>query len=133
MCLEKAIRAVLIADEGVNALVASRIYPQRRPMGTDLPALIYQNVLSHQVESLDAQGVIRRTRLAIECLDNTYGDTKTLRDAVEAALNDYAGTEEDETIHSTRLESAVDIDEELEPAGSFGVFRTIMDYVIWHQ
>ena len=43
------------------------------------------------------------------------------------------GTLEGETINSLRLEMAVDIDETNEPAGEFGYFRTILDFVIWHQ
>ena len=133
MSLEKAVRAALIADSTVLGLVASRVYPQRRPQGSALPAIVYQNVFSHQVESLQTQAGIRRTRFAVEVIDKTYGDTKTLRDAVETALVNYTGTLQGETIHSLRLESAVDIDESNEPASQFGAFRTIMDFVIWHE
>jgi hypothetical protein len=133
MSLEKAVRATLVADSTVLGLVASRIYPQRRPQGTSLPALVYMNVHSHQTESLQTQTGIRRTRLAIESIGATYGSTKTLRDAVESALVNYTGTLEGETIYSIRLESVVDIDESTEPGSQFGAFRTIMDFVIWHE
>ena len=133
MSLEKAVRSVLTGDSTVAALVSSRVYPQRRPQGTALPALGYQNVFSQETESLAAQSGVRRTRLSVECLDDTYGDTKTLRDAVESALVNYAGTAQGETIHSLRLESAVDIDETNTPGSQFGVFRTILDFIIWHE
>lgn len=133
MSLEKAVRSILTADATVSSLVSSRVYPQRRPQGTALPALVYQNVFSHQTEAIDTQAGIRRTRLAIEAIDATYGDTKTLRDAVEAALVNYTGTTQGETIYSLRLESAVDIDESNDPGSQFGAFRTILDFVIWHE
>ena len=133
MSLEKAVRAILIADVTVTAIVSERVYPQRRPTGSALPAIVYQNVYSHQRECIGSQAGLRRTRFSIDVIDETYGDTKTLRDAVESALVNYTGTLQSETIHSLRLESAVDIDEENTPAGQFGVFRTILDFVIWHN
>ena len=133
MSLEKAVRSVLVNDATVAALVVARVYPQRRPMGTAVPALIYQNVTSETNQAVATQGGIKRTRLSVECIDRTYGGVKTLRNAVEAALINYTGTLEGETINSLRLEMAVDIDETNEPAGEFGSFRTILDFVIWHQ
>jgi gamma-glutamyltranspeptidase len=133
MSLEKAVRSILIADSTVTGLVASRVYPQRRPQGTAVPAIVYQNVFQATNEALATQGGIKRTRLSVEVFDKTYGATKTLRNAVESALINYTGTTEGETIDSLRLESAVDIDETNEPAGDFGYFRTILDFVIWHQ
>jgi len=133
MSLEKAVRSVLINDATVAGLVVARVYPQRRPQGSTLPAIVYQNVHSKQSESLQTQSSIRRTRLGVEAISATYGGTKTLRNAIESALVNYAGTLEGETIHSLRLESVVDIDETKEPASQFGAFRTIMDFVIWHE
>ena len=133
MSLEKAVRSILIADATVTGLVASRVYPQRRPMGTAVPAIVYSSVFQETNEALATQGGIKRTRLSVEVFDKTYGDTKTLRNAVESALINYTGTTQGETIDSLRLESAVDIDETNEPAGDFGYFRTILDFVIWHK
>lgn len=133
MSLEKAIRSVLINDATVASLVSTRVYPQRRPMGTSVPAVVYQTVFQETNQALETQAGIQRSRISIDCIDNTYGDTKTLRNAIQGALINYSGTLEGETIHSVRLESAVDIDEQNEPAGEFGFFRTILDFVIWHQ
>tara|TARA_R110002020_G_scaffold273792_1_gene488959 strand:+ start:7024 stop:7434 length:411 start_codon:yes stop_codon:yes gene_type:complete len=134
MSLEKGLRAILIADGTVNGLVASRIYPQRRPTGSSLPALTYQTVYQEITEALAEQAGLRRSRVSVECTDDTYGDTKTLRNAVTAALVDYNGTISGEIIDSIRLEAAVDLDEDLEPAsGSVGVFRTILDFIVFHQ
>ena len=133
MSLEKAVRSILIADGTVTGLVSSRVYPQRRPQGTAVPAIVYQNIFEETNEALSTQGWIKRTRLSVEVFDKTYGATKTLRNAVESALINYTGTTEGETIDSLRLESAVDLDELNEPASDFGYFRTILDFVIWHQ
>ena len=133
MSLEKAVREVLTDDATVSGLVSTRVYPQRRPTGTALPAIVYQNVFTHESEALDTQSGVRRTRMSIDVMDDTYGDTKTLRNAVETALVNYTGTLQSETIHSIRLESAVDLDLDRDPAGEFGAFRTVMDFVIWHE
>ena len=133
MSLEKAVRSILTSDETVSGLVSSRVYPQRRPQGSALPAIVYQNVFSEQSQAVATQAGIRRTRLSVDCISSTYGGVKTLRDAAEAALVNYSGTGSGETIHSLRLESAVDMDEVNEPGSQFGAFRTIMDFVIWHE
>lgn len=134
MSLEKGIRAILLADGTVSGLVSTRIFPQRRPTGTSLPALTYQTVFQEITEGLAEQGGLRRSRVSIECTDDTYGDTKTLRNAVTSALINYSDTISSEIIDSVRLESAIDIDEDLEPAsGSVGVFRTILDFIVYHQ
>jgi len=133
MSLEKAVRAVLLANGTVAGLVSTRVYPQRRPMGTAVPAVIYQTVFQETNQALATQAGLKRSRISVECIDNTYGDTKTLRDAVQTALINYSGTTSGETIHSLRLESAVDMDEVNEPAGEFGFFRTILDFIIWHE
>ena len=134
MSLEKGIRSILIADVTVSGLVSSRVYPQRRPQGTILPALTYRTVFQEITEALAEQTGLRRSRVSIDCADSTYGGNKTLRDAVTSALIDYNATISGEIIDSVRLEAAVDIDEDLEPAsGSVGVFRTILDFIIYHQ
>jgi hypothetical protein len=133
MSLEKAVRNILINDVPVAALVVARVYPQRRPQGTATPAIVYQNVFEDTNQALATQGGIKRTRMSVEVFDTTYGGTKTLRNAVETALINYTGTLEGSTIHSLRLESSVDMEELDVPAGDFGYFRTILDFVIWHQ
>jgi len=133
MSLEKAIRAVLIADGTTNLLVGARIYPHRRPKGSTLPAIVYQNVYSKMNESIADQSGNRRTRLSIDLLASSYSDVKALRTVVESALVNYTGTIESETIHSLRLESAVDIDETDTPGSQFSAFRTILDFIIWHN
>ena len=134
MSLEKGIRAILIAESDVTDIVSTRIYPQRRPQGTILPALTYRTVFQEITEALAEQTGLRRSRVSIDCADSTYGGNKTLRDAVTSALIDYNDTISNEIIDSIRLEAAVDIDEDLEPAsGSVGVFRTILDFIIYHQ
>ena len=134
MSLEKGIRAILLADGTVSGLVSTRIFPQRRPTGTALPAITYQTIYQEITEALADQSGLRRSRMSIECADDTYGDTKTLRNAVTAALVNYSDTISGEVIDSVRLEAAVDLEEDLEPAsGSVGVFRTILDFIIYHQ
>ena len=133
MSLEKAVRAILIADSTTNGLVSSRIYPQRRPQGTALPAIIYSNIFDHENESIQTQSGLRRARMSVELLSSTYSGVKTLRDAVESALINYTGTIGGATIKSSRLESSVDIDEDLNPASEFGTYRIIMDFIFWYE
>jgi len=133
MSLEKAVRAVLTSDSTVSSLVASRVYPMRRPQGSALPAIVYSNVFTEQNQSVATQSGIRRTRLSVDCISSTYGGVKTLRDAVESALVNYSGTGSGETIYSLRLESAVDLDQENIPGSQFGAFRVVMDFIAWHE
>tara|TARA_R100000995_G_scaffold17540_1_gene6965 strand:+ start:3000 stop:3401 length:402 start_codon:yes stop_codon:yes gene_type:complete len=133
MSLEKAVRAILIADGTTNGLVSSRIYPQRRPQGTALPAIIYSNIFDHETESLQTQSGLRRARMSVEVLATTYSGVKSLRNAVESALINYTGTTSGATIKSLRLESSVDQDEDLNPGSEFGAYRIILDFIIWYE
>tara|TARA_R100000655_G_scaffold99311_1_gene143115 strand:+ start:892 stop:1293 length:402 start_codon:yes stop_codon:yes gene_type:complete len=133
MSLEKAVRAILIADVTTNGLVSTRIYPQRRPQSTALPAIIYSNIFDHETESLQTQSGLRRARMSVEVLATTYSGVKSLRNAVESALINYTGTTSGATIKSVRLESSVDQDEDLNPASEFGAYRVILDFIIWYE
>ena len=133
MSLEKAVRNVLINDSDVSGDVSARVYPQRRPTGTALPCIVYQLVFQEITQSLATQSGIQRSRLSVEILASTYASMKTLVKNVEDALITYTGTVESEVIKSTRLESTADIDEVNDPSSQFGTYRTIMDFIIWHQ
>lgn len=132
MSVEQAIRSVLISDGSVVGVVSSRIYPQRRPMGTGLPCIVYQVVFQEISQALETQSGIERTRMSIEVMDDSYGVVKVVRDKIQTALINYKGTVSSEVIHSVRLESTVDIDEVNDPGSEFGTYRIVMDFVIWH-
>ena len=133
MSVEKAVRAILLDDAKTVAHVSSRIFPQRRPQGTPVPAIVYQNVFEEENQALAEQGGIKRTRLSLELFYNTYSGNKALIIVVVGALVNYTGEIEGTTIDNIRLENSIDIDETNTPGSDFGFFRTILDFVIWHQ
>ena len=42
--IEEALKGLLVANVGVNAVVAGRVYPVVHPQGASLPAIVYQRI-----------------------------------------------------------------------------------------
>lgn len=93
MRAEQALYALLAADAGIAARVASRIYPGQLPQGTLLPALVVEHVDSQPLPTIDAQAgfSLVQSRLQVTALAKTYTDQKAVLDAVRAALNYQRG------------------------------------------
>lgn len=132
MSIEKAARAILTADGTVSGLVATRVYPIKRPQGTALPAVIYELASETVNDALPSQGSLKRARLSVQSFASTYGGVKTLAAAIRAALINYNGTTSGATIDSLREEVVNDLGEERSPGSDEGVYRIVADYVAWY-
>lgn len=87
----EALVAALKDDTGVAALVGTRIYPVRLPIGTsfnesstDLPALVYQ-LITERVEA----GALRFPRFQLTAFAMTYESAHAVAEAVRDALDGY--------------------------------------------
>jgi hypothetical protein len=90
--IESAVRAVLLADPAVTALVGAgaeaRIYPLILPQGAAFPALTYQRVSSVTQYAQDGPGLARQ-RIQIDAWAMTYRAAKDLARAVRSALEGH--------------------------------------------
>ena len=107
MRAEKVIRTLLLADTGVTALVAARIYPAQLPQGTALPALIITHISTIELPTLDAQAAysLMRARIEVTAIASDYATQKNLLEAVRKACNYQRGTIAGVSVASVRRDT----------------------------
>jgi hypothetical protein len=92
--IEAALRAVLIANAGVTALVGTRVYVGILPQDPTYPALTIQPVGYNADNHLTDAGDLQWDRLQIDAWGETYAATHQLYKAAIDAINgnDFSGT-----------------------------------------
>lgn len=130
--IEKALRSVLIADSDVTDLVSSRIYPEHRQQGNDLPAVVYQLVNTESQNSVGGHASLTRATMSFDSIAVNYGGAKTLAEKVRQALMDYSGTSEGVVVSSCQHEGDSALIEDSQVAEDRGVSRIISDYTVWY-
>lgn len=83
--IEEALRTILLADPTLYALVGTRIYPVQLPLDCTLPALSYFQV------SEPFNRITGTPRFQIDIFSEDYTESKTVKGALEAALDGYSG------------------------------------------
>lgn len=87
--------SMLSSDEGVTALVATRIFPQvlqaEDPDGIPvLPAIAYHVITDRAEKSLDARSTsLRHRHVQVDCYALAYLEAQVIADAVESVLTAY--------------------------------------------
>lgn len=125
MAIEEDVRALLLAQAGIVALVGDRVWPALVPDSSDLPALGYFRVDTRRVYSHEGRSGLARPRFQLDCYAGTYAQVAALAAAVRAALDGwraFAGG------------GAAFVENEMDAtwlAGT-GRFRRLIDVVIWH-
>ncbi len=119
--MEIAVRAHLVADPTVSALVGTRVYPLVLPQGVAYPAIRYQRIDTPRTYSKAGYEGDSRPRLQIDCWATGYMDAKRLAEAVRAAMERYP--------------HAVCEDEQdgYEPEPAPPVYRRMLEFRIWHE
>jgi len=85
--MEEALRAMILADAGVSAIVGQRVYWGDRPQGEPVPAIVMlgiSQVAGHHMQGPD--GVTMR-RVQCDCYAETYLGSKMLERALKAAID----------------------------------------------
>lgn len=90
--IEYAVRARLLADPGVAALVGTKVSSQPLPQGTLPPAITFQVVsLNEAARTIDEGASPVRERIQIDCWGRTYTEAVNVESAVAGALNGFRG------------------------------------------
>lgn len=92
MHAEKALRALLMQDSAVVALVGDRAYPVELPEGCALPALVLDHVSTVDLATISAASYgLCRSRIQVMALASSYVLQKSLTAAVLAACRYQRG------------------------------------------
>ncbi len=87
MTIMEAVIGQLVADAGVGALVADRIYPGAAPQGATSPLIVVNTVSIVPGYADDGETGLDQTRIQIDCYASTYTASHTVSTAVRAALS----------------------------------------------
>lgn len=120
--------ATLNAHAGTAALVATRIFPVKRPQGAQLPAITYQQVSGPRPHAFGADPGITQPGIQITCWGRSYSEARALGKQVKAALDRKTGTLAGVTVHGCFREGDIDA-----YADGPQHFRTDIDYTISYQ
>ena len=99
--MEAGLISLLVANNGVHALVGGRIYPLLLPETPTLPAVTYQVISTVPVYSLDGAAGAQKVRIEFNAWANTYGECKQVSAAIRTTLESYRGALTDSTFVAT--------------------------------
>jgi hypothetical protein len=128
MTISEALRAFLLAQPSIAALVGTRIYPQVLPQKPAYPAITYAQVSGIRVRGLDGPTGRARPRIAVNSWGASHREMDAVASAVRAALDGYAGPMGDLVVDSAVLDNEIEFFEE-----DAGVHRKLQDYIISHE
>lgn len=128
MSLEEGIRAHLLADTGVAALVGTRVFHEDLGQNTTYPAVAFARTATERVMTLAGPSGLAQVRVAVDCWADTSAGVKALAAAVLAALHGVTGDLGGTTIQSCACESEADLSE---VDGDRRDRRVSLEFVIW--
>lgn len=92
MTIEEAIYSHLTAETTMTDLVSTRIYPRQLPQNPTYPAVTYRRV-STSLDHLHGSATnLPFPRFQFNCYATSYGDTKTVANALKSVLDGFSGT-----------------------------------------
>jgi len=126
--VEEAMRALLLADPAVSALVAARIYPAPLPQGPTLPALCYQRISATRTRSQEGPSGRARARFQVDAWASTYDAARAAAAAVRRACDGFRGVVSGVELQEVQLATDRDL---YEP--DVQLHRVSADYFVAHE
>lgn len=126
MDMEGALRARIVA---AATAAAERVYWIDRPQGSALPSITLQTISGDYPKTYDGLQATRDPRIQLDVWATSYGQAKSIFDAVIAALAPKQ-TSNGIAFDNILFEGARDVLERLETQN---VYRRGIDLIVWHQ
>jgi hypothetical protein len=130
-----ALRAHLLDDGAIAALVGTRVYPLRLPEKLVLPAIVLTRISEVRYGHLRGNEALARPRYQVDCWASTHDGATALGTLVRQRLNGYTGTWSDDESPATTIpvtvlfDSAQDL---FDPDILGGSCRQSADYFVFH-
>jgi len=128
MTVDEAIRAHLVADAALLALVSTRVWPVALEQRPTLPAIVYRRVVvwkEHDRSSRRAD--LARTRYQFDCWATTFDGSRAVALALKDALATLTKASDPAISHALDQSEFDDFDAET------GRWRSIVDAHIYHE
>tara|TARA_R110002074_G_scaffold383239_1_gene563449 strand:- start:473 stop:868 length:396 start_codon:yes stop_codon:yes gene_type:complete len=108
MTLEQGIRAAVIADSNLNAIISGRIYHERMPQNATMPAILFSRVSTSQNSMLDGIDTLTQVRIQLDIYGDTSASVRDLSTKLRTLLNGHAGDLGGSAVQFARLDSEID-------------------------
>ena len=123
--LDTGLKATLVGDVSIAALISTRCYPMQLPQEPTLPSLTYRRISAPNGREFGDRA-FTQARYQITAWDDTYLSAETLGDLVISLLDDYSGTMNGLHVSATVLNDIPLYDEES------GRHAYVVDVELWH-
>lgn len=131
--MKEALRAVLVADPGIAALVDKRVAWGARPRASSLPSICLHQISGVRQYAMTAPSRLVSSRVQVDCWGLSQADVTAVARAVNAAIGGLRQTVEGVEMQGVFLESEQDMTDEGGAAPAELLHRVSMDFMIWHD
>jgi hypothetical protein len=131
---EFVLRSALVADPGVQAIIAGRIYPLRfvGPGRIQYPLILWRRSRIQRQQAFNAPVGVPRVTMELYLYAETYEAARDLADRCRSVLDGYGGSLDNTEVKQTSLEDEADDLAEIEGAES-PLYLVRQTYDIWWQ
>ncbi len=135
MNIGAALRAHLLGDAAIAAVVVARVYPLRLPQRTVLPAIVLTKISGVRYGHLRGNDALARPRYQVDSWAATHDAATALGALCRQRLNGYAGdwTDSESPATTVTVKIFIDGDQDLfDEDISGGSCRHSADYFLFH-
>jgi len=127
--IEQGLHAHLIADGGVSALVAARIYPLRAPQNPTVPYVTYSRINTDREHHMSGASGLAHPHFQIDVFASSFSSMSAVANAIRSALDVYSG---DMGSPSIDVSSVLVVDERDFYEDDTNLYHDAIDVSIWH-
>lgn len=127
--MEGALIDLIKTDMAIDAIVAGRVYPARRPQGVAYPSIVVTRISGAPGYADDGEIGLQQARVQVDSAAMSYTAAKGLAQAVRARLSAFEGVHAGVTFSYIMLDEERDLPETGANAAEYPV-RVAMDFIV---
>lgn len=128
MGIEEAFVSRINANADAQEILEGRVYASSASPGAEPPVVIYTKVSSDRKRDLSGKARLAITRMQLDCYSGEYEEAKTISRLIIEDFDSFKGIVAGVNVLACWVDSEEDIYE-----GDPGLYRTSMDFMIWHS
>jgi hypothetical protein len=130
------LRAYLLADSAISALVGTRIYPITPPQGQELTHIVYHMISGQGDRHMQGRSGLSRPRIQIDCWGATVDEAIALAGEVKERIDGFRGAMAWGTSspQSSVIVQAIFFESERDDFDAdSGLYLVSHDYIVWFE
>lgn len=128
MGIREGLRAFLLADSAIAALVAARVYPVTMAQGNRQTCIVYTRVSGEGDHHMQGASGLSRPRFQVDAWAADPDQAEALSDKVRKRIDGFRGMMGD-----VRVQGCFFLNERDDFDAEVGMYRSSRDYAIWHE